>query len=220
MTSQVIIDAIRACEPLVRRFRESADMELEGRLGCITENGRFQPGVTRAKFRELLAKMYEFDGWTNSAEVGKWHDSVDYFSDSLRATVRPDGDWTCVRKTPVDRVNITCPERVYDVRVSLKRESIVPPPTVMNDVHLVRIKRRCQFVYEKSFSFDFTITCESNVSKFHATQQPCRYEVEVELIHNPVYMTTHNDLNISASLLEKMVDHLGRERSYSMVVVD
>lgn len=234
MSSQLILPAIQACEPLAARFRSGGgQVELEARLGrCAPDAAgrvRFQPGVEPAFFRQALELLQQYTEWANQATLA-WVDSVDFYFGDLRATAQDGEDMVFIEKKNLASVDLVCAEHPYDVRVSAKRESPASGAgAAAQEPTLVRLKRRMSFLYRRapeepvSHRFDLTVV-QAGSSKWVAAHNPSSvtHEVEVEVCADATYLAgTPGDADVAASLLEKMVDLVTlfrRDQPYSLRV--
>lgn len=220
MSTQIIREAVEASYPLAVHFLEQKHetLELESRIGCINQRGKFIPGVKKEFFFHWLEKMEAHNEWIS---VQDWTNSIDFlWANSVRATKTDDSDETkmqCHKKKLLKNVTFECPENTYDIRLSLKTET---PQTDMPEFphRLVRVKRRKVFNHKNIVLFCFTYISEAK-EKITAIQNgERRYEIEFELL-NTEHCKSRKPRELIASLLEKTVDFLGRDKPYSLRLV-
>jgi hypothetical protein len=235
MSSQMIIQAIQACVPLLCEFRaQKGEVELEARLGQFVQaaSGKihFEPGVDSTFFFKVLDMLNQYPDWKNQ-DSRAWVDTIDFHYGNLRGTTRDGQDMLFIEKTPLKCVNVVCGEHRYDLRVSTKREKPMDEIKMVAEAPTrVRVKRRMSFQYRRSKNdpvshlFELTIV-KSGLNKWDAINNPISttYEVEVEVVHSVPYLVdVANDINLAGSLLEKMVDIVTlfqRDRPYSLTVL-
>lgn len=219
MSTQIIREAVEASFPLAVHFLEQKEaLELESRIGYLNSRGNFIPGVKKEFFLQWLEKMENHNEWIS---VKDWTDSIDYlWANDVRATKTSDPSetkMTCMKKKLLKNVTFKCPDNDYDIRLSLKTE--IPQEDMPEFPHrLVRIKRRKEFNHKNIVLFCFTYISEAK-EKIQAIQNgKCRYEIEFELL-NTEHCKSRKPRELIASLLEKTVDFLGRDKPYSLQLV-
>lgn len=207
----------------------AAQLELEGRLGRMVQNGRgeprFEPGIDAALFEALLA---QFRGSTSFNEVSTVESGDFFFKNRIRGTVVHDGrsadEFSFMRKSAVRQLDITCALGQHSarsaLRLSLKKE--VPLDISRGrDVGLyshVRIKQRTSFLY-KMWSFDFTrvwegedpIAARTNPRVPGMPKPPDRYEVEIEFLPRADEAKDAPADYLAVSMMEKLGDLVRRE---------
>jgi len=221
MSSQIIRNAIQATIPLANDFlnqHEGNVCELESRLGKIDVNGNFISGVSKEFFVHWLNEMKSYEGWHMTND---WEESMDViWSNDVRGTKKIDQTefkMTFQEKKRLRNLTFKCPEREYDVRVSLKTEKVV---TEMPNFHhrLVRFKRRKEFNHKNIIMYCFTIVSEGKEKQTAIKNNNKRFEIEFELL-NTRNCKNFDSNYLSASMLEKTVDFLGRSTPFSLNLI-
>jgi hypothetical protein len=168
MSSQMIINSVRACVPSVRALREAdsdtTNVELELRLGTYEFNERgfqFVPGVTKTRFVQVL-RLLKKGPWTSTRKCPTQFDMFWDQYPGIRGTVSEAGqDIKFMEKIKlVPAVDMQCLEREFSFRLSTVQEkpmpdfklNVVHPPTSM-----VRVKKRLEFVYLETFVYHLTV---------------------------------------------------------------
>lgn len=231
MSSQIIYSSVLEVDKLVKLFQNDPDTELELRLGKLTRENKmykFSPEVSRQKFTEIIALLDTYGEWTQIEDwkiISDWYyNNVTYdgvFYPLLRASMSGDSKrmkW--IAKTKVDNVDMECKERGFVIRASLKTEKTMDISMLAKEPDYLRIKKRKSYILDNLFKYDFTITREGKGEKQDVVMANPKYEVEIELLHNTKEEAKYEtSKNLSASLLEKMIDLIGRESRYSLTVV-
>jgi hypothetical protein len=216
--------------PLFHAFTQRGNLEIEAKLGkwqpsksntaLHTVNGgavgggHFESGVTYEKFMEIHAMLCTYPNWVGGLPT-VWVSTFDYILDhQVRVTKTSQGN-TFIKKTTLEHLTLKCPERPYDLRISLKEElpTIVQLPQVPQ---LVRVKKRKSFNYKNTWRFDLTIVWTGHDEQ-EAQSKPPTHEVECEYIGDP--RAIDNVVYVSQSILEKMIDFLGRDKPLTLIKV-
>jgi hypothetical protein len=196
-----------AIAPLFVAFAGRPHLEIEARLGKF-QHSQFQSGVTKADFSRIHDMLMTYGGWVNNDQVNKWVSSFDYMLDNnVRVTKNSSGN-TFIKKTVIDHVTFACPERSYDIRISLKEE-LPTQVSLPQDPRMVRVKKRKSFIYKNRWRFDLTIVWSGKDEQDAQSRQP-NHEIECEFIA-PCNTAGPNYDYTALSLLEKMIDFLGRD---------
>ena len=198
----------REIVPLFERFCDRPHLEIEAKLGR-SQNSHFTSGVSEKDFMEIHNMLMSYKKWDNQTDVEKWVPSFDYMLDNNIRVSKTSAGNTFVKKTTLEHVTFICRERSYDVRVSLKEELPVQV-RLPKDTHLVRVKKRKSFIYKKRWRFDLTVVWTGKDEQ-DAQSRPPTHEVECEFI-GPQHSAGPNFTYTATSLLEKMIDFLGRDR--------
>jgi hypothetical protein len=181
--------------------------EIEAKLGKWVD-GAFVSGVSQADFDRILNMLSSYQGWTNLEDSKKWHNIIDYILlDNIRVSKTYQGN-QFLRKTLMDNLTLRCPERPYNVRISLKQENPCELQ-LPKDPTLVRVKKRRSFEHKKTWRFDLSYVW-SGCDEQDAQSRPPVCEVECEYVGDKNQVITETKYYAS-SMLEKMMDLLGRE---------
>lgn len=188
-------------EEWMHRCRQDEDLELEVRLGKTCRHS-FRPGVTRDHMHRLVKEMLVVDNVTPLQPDNQWEECEDYFflhkERRLRTRVSfEDAALTSstVCKTVLDSIIFTT--HSCDVRVSLCRESHVPPSDLPHTctTQYVRLKQRLGFdVTSSPFRVDCSIVwsapTRSEAERLQSGVEPV-FEVECEFTPHRT-PTTHS----------------------------
>lgn len=223
-----LADAIEATVPLVAKLRKNPSAELEARFGTVM-GSTFETGVSRAVIDSIIEMMQSSSYLTG----GDWNEEQDFlFTDPsssvpTRSRVQYSSETMTVRTETVQKAslgkatfsilesNAKRGQTAEAVRVSLKEETTVQPPSACVQTNLVRIKQRRRFVtLDNMWAFDFAITW-SGETKTIAEQRQAKndpvFEIECELINPAEALAVHDDGRIATSLLLKMQQLLSSE---------
>lgn len=206
-------DIVGRLIPLVDRFRKERDLELEGIIGKLGESS-FNPGVEFDYFRSLHSKVsYAAKSQDPSTvwccEGDKVHFARFFFPGDIRGTYSIEDPPVFVKKTPVGKCDIVCEGRAYDIRVNLKRESRAPQHEEASIPDYTRLYERWSFVYKNSWRYDFSKVAKGKTKEL-ACKSPPVFEVELELLHTGEVASNLSSEGIAISIVEKLVDLLGR----------
>ena len=199
----------------------SGSPELEVRLGTISEDGSFVPGVELPFFRECIDACDAFDSWTS---VRDWTSTTEFLythEGHQMRTVRDDkGEVSHFSKQAVTRCDLSLRHAVQGAptaaRVGLSIEATKGqgelPVSVLPT--FVREKSRKSYV-SGAFRWDFTRVYQgSNRAEIDAAIAEDRaiYEVEVELQDYTGYSSLHTDEYVAESMLMKTIDLIDAQR--------
>jgi len=192
---------------LFETFSHHEHMEVEAKLG--TWNGRqFVSGIEYDDFMKIHDRLCSYKGWSNNDTFMVWIPTFDYMLDNnIRVTKSSAGN-SFMKKTTIQHVTFKCAERKYDLRVSMKEELPVKV-TLPQEPNMVRVKKRKSFIHKERWRFDLTIVWTGRDEQDAQSKTPC-YEVECEFVGPPASAGPNHEYT-GRSLLEKMVDFLGRD---------
>lgn len=187
--------------PLIRYFRSHKHAELELSVGVL-KNDSFAPGVDFSYFKSLFDALSAAQYWTQSAD--KHHFATFYFEDSVRGRFNVREAPVFVKKTTLARLDLSCPERKYDVRLSLREE--LPVPETVDPPTYVRLNERWSFEYKRVWRYDLS-KVSSGTTKETACKSAPVYEIELEVCRKE---TALSDQLLADHILCKAKDLLGR----------
>lgn len=118
---------------------------------------------------------------------------------------------TC-RKTPIAHLDAVCAQRNFAFRFHLKREEPINDfvPTNAGRPNYVRIQQEWCFVYQNAIAYVIKKVQSGGTSKEECLQKPLHFELEIELLRDPLFFEEHDDLLLADSLIEKALDLCGR----------
>lgn len=218
--------------PLFVKYAQRDHLEIEGKLGKFftgqsgSGSGRvaktkFESGVSREDFNKYHDMLSSFKGWDPASKTTHWTSIFDYILDGNIRVSKTSAGNCFVRKTLLENVNLHCRGRSYDMRISLKEE-LPMQVRLPQEPRLVRVKKRKSFIYQGEWQFDITIAWTGRDEQDAASQTPT-YEIECE------YMKPRNLLlqghvvdyaYLAGSMLEKMIDFLGRETPFQIEAIN
>lgn len=206
------VDPVRASVLKMVKYTRSQQepLELEIRVGQFDASNKFTPGFETAH-RELLGRLAK-RFTNNVKNVGHpdlrghiWTSEKPYlftrceYPHGLRQTCRPPNDQTFNKKKQIGKIDFSS-DRQYQIRFCLSKETDV----VMNEDHpayatvqrgapnSLRFVQRQSFVETipplqphvpvLKFQWDLSKVSPSAPTKKNATNVPCRYHCEIELI--------------------------------------
>lgn len=196
---EVVADAdapvLQRLAALIQRAVDDPSLELEARLGAVSREGHFVPGVSRAHMDRLIRSLdllcaaspdalrEAHPAWTEEEDYHYAHPTT---KRKLRTRVGVGADdevtQVTVQKTRLDAVVLR--SRVMDVRVALSREAPVDHPVGLVHTSHVRIKQRRSYVAHAPFVFECALTSSGTTRTEAETAQtssePC-FEVECEV---------------------------------------
>lgn len=184
---------------LIEDWKKDPDMELEGRILQRKET------VTKEMFDRIVAKLAKDPNYAKH-EVN----TRDFFFDNgIRVTT---GDVKeAIRKQSGNRCDMSLGGSSWALRISLKRESIIPIPEHFEDMTptLVRVKRRIRFLYKKKWAFDVTMVrqakSESELNRQEAQQnERWTYELELEAMRVDANLK-HSRTMLAQEMIMKLV---------------
>lgn len=200
---------------LFGRYCDQMYGEIEAKLGKWVNNS-FESGVSAQDFQRILQMLSSYTKWSNMEESRKWNTIIDYMLlEQIRVSKTFKGN-QFIRKTLMDNITLKCPERPYNVRVSLKQET---PCEVQlpKEPTMVRVKKRRSFVHKDVWRFDLSYVW-SGKDEQEAQSKPPVHEVECEFVGDKNMVRTETKYYAS-SILEKMMDLLGRETTLHFEVM-
>jgi hypothetical protein len=197
--------------PLIQRFRKSEFAELEGSIGIIQVNqqGNFKSGVNFSYFKALFAEFSKTEAKTWSKFEDKQHFATFNFGDNIRGRYNVKQNPEFIRKVTLAKVDIDCPERSYDLRVSLRDELPVVNFVPKSPPEFVRLHERWSFTYKNSWRYDFS-KIASGTTKETACKNSPIFEIELELLKQGDFIVTATDQEIAHHIVHKLIDLLGR----------
>ena len=196
-------------------FSHHEHMEMEAKMGRF-EGNQFVSGVSYDDFMKIHDRLASYKGWSNQDRFMVWVPTFDYMLDnSIRVTKTSSGN-NFIKKTTIQHVTYKCPERKYDLRVSMKEELPIKV-RLPQEPNMVRVKKRKSFTHRRTWQFDLTIVWTGRDEQ-EAQSNPPSYEVECEFV-GPHANAGPNFDYTAQSLLEKMVDFLGRDEPLSLIKV-
>lgn len=200
-------DIISGIARLVKMYHSRSHVELEAKLGQWSESG-FVSGVSEPSFCAFLGMLESYHGW----EKPVWKYSHDYvLKNQVRCTHTSAGN-AFVRKSLIEHLTLRCENRAYDIRFSLKEEVPTEVRTPGEPI-LIRVKKRKSFVYKDKLQFDLTVVWTGTTEQEAHYSKPT-FEVELECINKSLLGLDH--MYTATSMVEKMLDFIGRESTTSM----
>jgi hypothetical protein len=200
---------------LFQRFSERSHLEIEAKLGR-SQPSQFLSGVSNDDFMRIHDMLMSYGKWTNQGEVDRWISSFDYMLDNnVRVSKTSTGN-IVIKKTTLENITFVCRERNYDIRVSLKEE-LPMKIKLPQDPHMVRVKKRKSFIYKNRWRFDLTVVWTGKDEQ-EAQSFPPSHEVECEFI-GPRHTVGPNYEYTALSMLEKMIDFLGRDQGGTLSLI-
>lgn len=206
-------DIIQKVAALVDTFKASADCELEGSLGTIQPTN-FVTGVDFTHFEQLHKTFAARTELGESADIWRTtntgsHYLLCYYNDDIRGQYVPGQPPVFTRKKRIHKLDITCSERPYDLRINLKREESVADYIVRDPPLYVRFVERWSFIYKQRWRYDFSKTV-SGKTKEQASRAAPVLEIELELLPNNNFVQDTSSIDIARHIVEKLTDLLGR----------
>ena len=203
-------------EEIVHAFRVNTHSELEAVF-------HLQPTVprTRAPARGIGFVQFKgiFDVLERSASHGIFvktpkQEIIDFLYDkSVRGRYHCNGTTPAkyVQKTPLSRVALMSTQRPgILVNMNLKEElPITKKNWPATSPLMVRFQTVWSYTYKNLFMFDLKKTVTGK-TKVDACKQAPHYEVEIELMRTKDILDRNNDTVIAASMMEKIIDLMGR----------
>jgi hypothetical protein len=171
MYSSSFVQVVRELVPLVKKWLEHSDSELEGRIYFRDDQGYIQSGVPvdffQSRFQSIQKLMKKSE---------KVQESVDYgFHDGIRLTYVEGKETSCLQKHLLDRIDIDVKtEKKVGFRINLKSEKKGTRPYEGETPHSIRNKVRHSYCPKGDFSYDLTIVKEE--------KKKVIYEIEVEVL--------------------------------------
>lgn len=192
------------------------DRELELEMCLCVKNAKDGPSQLRFDDANcILTKLQE------AAKAGTFttyiRQFVDYFFEEGAIRHRcffGDNDEIpqTIRKTRVDRVLATCPERQFAFCFNLKRETPIPDfkTTEAGSPNYIRIQKEWVFEYKQAFQYVVKQVNSGGTSKQECLAKPLQFEVEIEILHNSDYARQRTVAQLEQSFIEKCLDLCGR----------
>ena len=204
-------DKVTHLQRLLTRFAQDPELELEM---CLCAKAKKDAPPTQLQFDDancILGKLQE------SAKAGIFtthsRQIVDYFYE--KGAVRHRCFFGCnnqvsqtIRKSRVDRVLATCPERQFSFCFNLKRETpILDFQTIeAGTPNYIRIQKEWVFEYKNAFQYIVKQVNSGGTSKQECLAKPLQFEVEIELLHNSDYIQQRTVPQIEESFIAKCLD--------------
>jgi len=182
--------------PVIRRWAQEPDVEIEFRLGRKTAQ-KFDTNVGQEAFERLLKALGKYDGW-ESASKGTY--TVYYGDQNKRITVDESTDESvAVIKTKIEALDFALADQPFDIRLGVAKEK----PYEQDDEEMlsVKIKKRWSFV-RKNLSIDMTQMQGDPDDK--DSDEDSTWHVEFEIV-NPKDIGDRNKL---FALMHKIFDLL------------
>ena len=132
-----------------------------------------------------------------------------FYKNDVRGRYFPKEKAQFVEKTTVSRCDIACPDRSYDIRVTLKKEKPIASYISKESPNYVRLHERWSFEYKNLWRYDLSKVAEGASKESACLKQPL-FEIELELLRNPVFLNSISAEQLAIHIVEKTVDLLGR----------
>jgi len=159
--------------PTFSKFQHEPYVEMEIRLGKINR-GSFDTNVGQQVFEKVLRGLHKYTGWE---KVVKKTD-VAYYKDDIRLVMDEDTDESVqVSKRKLVKIDHTLPDRPFDVRFSVAKET---PCTQDVDEYLSAKKRTRESFIRKNLSIDMTVV-SGNPTDLDSEEENS-YQIEFEII--------------------------------------
>lgn len=206
-------------EELVKKFKENAYVEFEARFGTI-ENGKFVNGISRY----LVDKYLNMIQSIQSIEKYDWQEHHDFYykseNENLRSRVTYNTDTLEINKSTVKKKKIAQEifrigklEDNLAIKFSISEE--IPynhmVPIVTNTEH-VRIQQRRKFIYNKNWTYDFSMIwfgVTKTEAELQQKNEEAKYEFEIEL--NRSYLVNHDTSYTALSFIYKVLDFVDKK---------
>ena len=202
------------CNKVVDDSRRCIDdeAELELRFGSIGHDGKYVNGVSR-EFMDRVLTMIQTNKDMKGTDWCEYHDFYFNVDDGtpVRTRVTFDTDELVIATVTSSKVKTN--QAVFKdqygnaVKFSSGRERKVQKdklPSLVN-TEKVRIQQRRSFVYDSTWSFDFSLTwagaTKTEAEQAQQNEDPV-YEIEIELLDRE-YLKKHDDNWVSVSFLLK-----------------
>lgn len=200
-------------EDLIATF--TADNELELEMCLCRKNANERPNELAQDVAHHIATTLQ-----KAAQKGHFTSTncsfVDYFYEDgairHRCFLDENKEAQTIRKTRVNRVLATCPQRDYVFCFNLKREEHLKHFDSLEAgcPHHVRIQQEWTFEYKNAFQYVVKKVQSGGTSKEECLERPLHFEVEIELIAGSEYARQRNAAQLARSLIEKCLDMCGR----------
>lgn len=195
---------------MVSVFRKDPECELEGSVGTLNLRS-YSPSVSFDHFKKFWTCVSTSPAFTNTEERNMF--ASYFFSDDVRGRFDGKSEPSFVQKFPMRKaLNLKCHNRRYDLRVNLKKEKPVDTrdAPVLESPRFVRLQQRWSYVYKKVWKYDLTKVSSGKDNKETACKAAPVFEIELELLRDEHFLSSHSDEAIARSFLAKLVDLLGR----------
>lgn len=204
-------ELVKKLVPLIEKFKNNPHLELEGSIGVFSES--FKSGVDFNYFKTLCTSCSVTD---NKISKSKWskiesssHFASYFFKNSVRGRYGVKEKPEFVRKVPISKIDLVCPERSYDIRINLKEEKPIQNYLAKDTPEYVRLHERWSFTYKDAFRYDFSKVVSGN-TKENACKKAPVYEIELEVLRNHAFLDSISNEQLAVHIVEKLVDLLGR----------
>jgi len=165
------MDLMKAFEQDIKRYRDSEHIEIELRLGRITQGG-FDTNIGPHLFANVLAGLEAYNEWESVTDL---EDEVYYWPSGIRCRYSDQGSFT-ERKNKVMTKNHRIGP-VLDVRLGISQEIPVEMPS--EDASRAVQRRRRSFL-RKNVRIDLTMVTGQPSDK--DSESTVSYQVELELL--------------------------------------
>lgn len=173
-------------EPIFNQFKNSANIEIEMRLGKISY-GKFDTNVGKQTFQKILEGLKNYKGWE---KVDKSNTTA-YFTGDIRVIDNEDtGVSSAHKKTKIKKIDIHIENKPYDLRFSVSTEIPCAKPGENTEYEDMRSKKRISFI-RKNLSIDMTVV--NGDTDDTDSEENERYEIELEIV-KPTNVKDKNEL--------------------------
>lgn len=173
-------------EPIFNQFKNSANIEIEMRLGKISY-GKFDTNVGKQTFQKILEGLENYKGWE---KVDKSNTTA-YFTGDIRVIDNEDtGVSSAHKKTKIKKIDIHIENKPYDLRFSVSTEIPCAKPGENTEYEDMRSKKRISFI-RKNLSIDMTVV--NGDTDDTDSEENERYEIELEIV-KPTKVKDKNEL--------------------------
>jgi hypothetical protein len=173
-------------EPIFNQFKNSANIEIEMRLGKISY-GKFDTNVGKQTFQKILKGLENYKGWE---KVDKSNTTA-YFTGDIRVIDNEDtGISSAHKKTKIKKIDIHIKNKPYDLRFSVSTEIPCAKPGENTEYEDMRSKKRISFI-RKNLSIDMTVV--NGDTDDTDSEENERYEIELEIV-KPTNVKDKNEL--------------------------
>lgn len=173
-------------EPIFNQFKNSANIEIEMRLGKISY-GKFDTNVGKQTFQKILEGLENYKGWE---KVDKSNTTA-YFTGDIRVIDNEDtGVSSAHKKTKIKKIDIHIENKPYDLRFSVSTEIPCAKPGENTEYEDMRSKKRISFI-RKNLSIDMTVV--NGDTDDTDSEENERYEIELEIV-KPTNVKDKNEL--------------------------
>jgi hypothetical protein len=195
--------------PLIRIFRENPNCELEGSLGVLSSNS-FTSGVEFNYFKTLFQELSKSEKSTWTTFDDSQHFASFYFPGNIRGRYNVKEKPDFITKISLGKLDLSCPERSYDLRISVREEKPLCDFVAKHKPEFVRLHERWSFTYKNIWKYDFSKVAGGS-SKETACRSAPTFEIELELLKlNTHSIKAKTDRELAYHILHKLIDLLGR----------